>query len=103
MDRKTPILRNKFVLVAVVLFNLIWLVLLFLSCQADNNPYPSPTPETGFSDSQNRVVVSESHQNSVYVKDVKVKWPHNQGIKDNQLFLRGSVGQEMAKIMLVGC
>ena len=45
LDRHPPLKQNKFVLAAVVLFNLIWLVLLFLSCQADNKPNPSATPE----------------------------------------------------------
>jgi hypothetical protein len=48
MDQNRPIQRNTFVLVAVVLFNLIWLALLFLSCQADKDLDPTATPEAGF-------------------------------------------------------
>ena len=44
MTQNYPAKRNTFVLVAVVLFNLIWLALLFLSCQADNEPKTTPTP-----------------------------------------------------------
>ena len=35
MNQVPPQKQNRFVLVAVILFNLIWLTLLFLSCQAD--------------------------------------------------------------------
>jgi hypothetical protein len=45
MDQNPPVRRNMFVLVAVVLFNLVWITLLFLSCQADNEPNPTSTPE----------------------------------------------------------
>jgi len=50
MDHKPPVKLNRFVLVAVILFNLIWLTLLFLSCQADNMPDPTATPEAGLSE-----------------------------------------------------
>ena len=44
MEQNLPARRNTFVLVAVILFNLIWIALLFLSCQADNDPNPTATP-----------------------------------------------------------
>jgi hypothetical protein len=47
MDQNPPLKQNRFVLVVVVLFNLIWFALLFLSCQADNKPNPTATPEAG--------------------------------------------------------
>ena len=50
MDQNRPVKQNTFVLVAVVLFNLIWLTLLFLSCQADNEPNLKPTPEARMRD-----------------------------------------------------
>ena len=45
MDQEYPIKRNTFVLIAAVLFNLIWIALLFWSCQTDQEPNPTPTPE----------------------------------------------------------
>jgi len=47
MDQKPPVRKNTFVIVATVLFNLLWITLLFLSCQADNGSKPTPTPEAG--------------------------------------------------------
>ena len=47
MDQKPPARKNTFVIVAAVLFNLLWITLLFLSCQADNGSTPTPTPEVG--------------------------------------------------------
>ena len=46
MDPNPQVRRNTFVIVAVVLFNLIWLTLLFLSCQSDAqlNSTPTATP-----------------------------------------------------------
>ena len=37
MDQKPPARRNMFILAAVILFNLIWLTLLFMSCQTDKS------------------------------------------------------------------
>lgn len=45
MDQKPPVRRNTFVIVAAILFNLLWIALLFLSCQADKAAKPTPTPE----------------------------------------------------------
>ena len=50
MDQIPPPKLNKFVLVAVILFNLIWLTLLFLSCHADSKGVDSASPEAGFED-----------------------------------------------------
>lgn len=47
MDQTPPARKNTFVIVAAVLFNLLWITLLFLSCQADNGSKPTPTPEAG--------------------------------------------------------
>ena len=55
MDQNIPVKRNTFLLVVVVLFNLIWITLLFLSCQADadNASNPTSTPNAGSSSQQN--------------------------------------------------
>ncbi len=45
MEQKPPAQRNTFVIVAAVLFNLLWIGLLFLSCQADDQPVQTPTPD----------------------------------------------------------
>ena len=38
MDQEPPVKRNLFLIVVVVLFNLIWLTLLFMSCRAEKVP-----------------------------------------------------------------
>ena len=65
MDHKPPVKLNRFVLVAVILFNLIWLTLLFLSCQADNKPDPTATPEAGLSEPFTWIMVRDVHRKSV--------------------------------------
>jgi hypothetical protein len=50
MDQEPPVRRNTFVFVAAILFNLIWIALLFWSCQADREPDPTPTPGGGMID-----------------------------------------------------
>ena len=40
MDQKPPVKRNLFLIFIVILFNLIWLTLLFMSCQADKSFSP---------------------------------------------------------------
>ena len=44
MDPEPPVKRNIFLIAVVILFNLIWLTLLFLSCQADQKQQPDLTP-----------------------------------------------------------
>ena len=50
MEEKPPVQRNTFVIVAAVLFNLLWIGLLFLSCQTDNQPDQTPTPDARIED-----------------------------------------------------
>jgi hypothetical protein len=38
MDQEPPVKRNLFLIVVVVLFNLIWLTLLFMSCRVEKVP-----------------------------------------------------------------
>ncbi len=45
MGQKPPARKNTFVIVAALLFNLLWITLLFLSCQADNQPGSTPTQD----------------------------------------------------------
>ncbi len=56
MEQNPPAKRSTFVMVAVVLFNLIWLTLLFLSCQADTDPKPTPTPAVMIRDGRNQIL-----------------------------------------------
>jgi len=65
MDQNPPLKQNRFVLVAVVLFNLIWLALLFLSCQADNKPNPTATPEAGLREHLTWKMVADFRPESV--------------------------------------
>lgn len=44
MDQEPPIKRNVFLIAIVIFFNLIWLTLLFMSCQADEKSQPEITP-----------------------------------------------------------
>jgi len=44
MDPEPPVKRNLFLIAIVIFFNLIWLTLLFMSCQADENSQPDLTP-----------------------------------------------------------
>lgn len=79
MDQEPPVRRNTFVLVAVILFNLIWITLLFWSCQADSNSNPTPTPEAGIIDQdhwnlitsfESRPILEEENQTRVVVECV---------------------------------
>lgn len=65
MEQDPPVTRNTFVLVAVILFNLIWLTLLFLSCQADNEPNPTPTPDSGIIYDQKRFFATVYQQDLI--------------------------------------
>jgi hypothetical protein len=47
MDQKPPTRPNSLLIAVVILFNLLWLTLLFLSCQADKTSLPDLTPATG--------------------------------------------------------
>lgn len=38
MDQEPPVKRNLFLIVVVILFNMIWLTLLFMSCRAEKAP-----------------------------------------------------------------
>ena len=44
MNTEPPVKRNMFLIAVVILFNLVWLALLFLSCQADENRQLEVTP-----------------------------------------------------------
>lgn len=74
MDQNPPLKQNRFVLVAVVLFNLIWLALLFLSCQADNKPDPSATPEAGLREHLAWKMAGDFHLNTGIKMESRAWW-----------------------------
>jgi hypothetical protein len=86
MEQNPPAKRNTFVMVAVVLFNLIWLILLFLSCQADNDPKPTPTPEVMLRDSQNQIFDEDFYMGETLERLTSTLWKSDPISNDHQHF-----------------
>jgi len=86
MEQNPPAKQNTFVVVAVVLFNLIWLILLFLSCQADNDPKPTPTPEVMIRDSQNQKFDEDFYMGKTLVRLTSTLWKSDPKSNDPQHF-----------------
>ena len=71
MEQKPPAQRNTFVIVAAVLFNLLWIGLLFLSCQADSQPDLTPTPDARMDEHDVWLLVAIHEKESVDRNDVQ--------------------------------
>ena len=74
MDQKPPVRKNTFVIVAAVLFNLLWIALLFLSCQADNDSSPTPTPEAGIENYPTWDIAEALGLDAADGKDIQIWW-----------------------------